>query len=133
MTENRDIDWLRTGFRALDLIYFADALQDQGVRIKWARWRAPRGASEGRPRWGCYRVSEKMIEISPVLKLAVVPDYFVLEVIHHEMLHGHIGVDHNATFLLCEQRFVHHTAARVFELENLDMLYALRPPGTKKS
>jgi hypothetical protein len=102
------------------------------VPITWGRGvgRARRGGLT----FGSYDPVLALIRIHPVLDRPGVPRYFLESVVHHEMLHHHMGgvpdragrtVYHTRAFREAEARFPRHGEARAWEKENLpDLLRA---------
>lgn len=99
------------------------------VPITWGRGvgRARRGGIT----FGSYDPVLELIRIHPVLDRAEVPRYFLESVVHHEMLHHHMGgvhdragrtVYHTRAFREAEARFPHHQQALAWEKQNLPEL-----------
>jgi hypothetical protein len=99
------------------------------VPITWGRGvgRARRGGLT----FGSYDPVLALIRIHPVLDRPVVPRYFLESVVHHEMLHHHMGgvsdragrtVYHTRAFREAEARFPHHQQALAWEKQNLPEL-----------
>jgi len=106
--------------------FFAGRLR---VPITWGRGvgRARRGGLT----FGSYDPVLALIRIHPVLDRPGVPRYFLESVVHHEMLHHHMGgvpdragrtVYHTRAFREAEARFPHHREALAWEKENLPEL-----------
>jgi hypothetical protein len=96
------------------------------VPITWGRGggRARRGGLT----FGSYDPVLALIRIHPVLDRPSVPRFFIESVVHHEMLHHHMGgvpdragrtVYHTRAFREAEARFPHHREALAWEKENL--------------
>ena len=99
------------------------------VPITWGRGigRARRGGLT----FGSYDPVLALIRIHPVLDRPDVPLYFLESVVHHEMLHHHMGgvpdragrtVYHSRAFREAEARFPRHREALAWEKENLPEL-----------
>jgi hypothetical protein len=99
------------------------------VPITWGRGvgRARRGGLT----FGSYDPVLALIRIHPVLDRPWVPRYFLESVVHHEMLHHHLGgvpdragrtVYHTRAFREAEARFPRHREALAWEKENLPEL-----------
>lgn len=118
----RDRDWLTDALAAFDLLHFDGALAEKNFAIKWFRFRT-KGQST---RYGEYRFrdSPPMIRISTVLSQAWIPDYVVLDVVHHEALHAVVGLDHDLAFQLSEARYVHHAKAQMWCVANIEEYWA---------
>jgi len=131
----REMPPLVTAGRAHDLAtvyadindrFFGGRLQ---VPITWGRGvgRARRGGLT----FGSYDPVLALIRIHPVLDRPGVPRYFLESVVHHEMLHHHMGgvpdragrtVYHTRAFREAEARFPRHREALAWEKENLPEL-----------
>lgn len=108
---HRDREWLEDALDAFDLLYFDGQLEALGIKIRWHTFR-----SKGqRSRFGEAHFVLKTVRINRVLAQAWVPDYFVLDVVHHELLHFTVSPEHDLAFRLSEERFVHHAKACVWE------------------
>lgn len=133
--QHRDADWLNEALHAVDFVYFLGAVRDMGVKIKWGRAARPAKRSL---RYGCYHFGRRLIEINPILKLRVVPDEFVLHILHHEMIHAYMGESswngktHSDAFLLAEKMFIHYTRAKIWEHEYGQLMWDLKPPTRAK-
>ncbi|HUL77917.1 MAG TPA: hypothetical protein VL691_11690 [Vicinamibacteria bacterium] len=99
------------------------------VPITWGRGvgRARRGGLT----FGSYDPVLGLIRIHPVLDRPDVPRYFLESVVHHEMLHHHMGgvpdragrtVYHSRAFRDAEARFPQHREALAWEKEHLPEL-----------
>jgi hypothetical protein len=99
------------------------------VPITWGRGggRARRGGLT----FGSYDPVLALIRIHPVLDRAEVPRYFLESVVHHEMLHHHMGgvqdtagrtVYHTRAFREAEARYPRHEDALAWEKANLSRL-----------
>jgi hypothetical protein len=99
------------------------------VPITWGRGvgRARRGGLT----FGSYDPVLDLIRIHPVLDRPGVPRFFVESVVHHEMLHHHMGgvpdragrtIYHTRAFREAEARFPRHREALAWEKENLPEL-----------
>jgi hypothetical protein len=99
------------------------------VPITWGRGvgRARRGGLT----FGSYDPVLGLIRIHPVLDRPGVPRFFLESVVHHEMLHHHMGgvpdragrtVYHTRAFREAEARFPRHRDALAWEKENLPEL-----------
>jgi len=113
-------------FDRLNLRFFGGGLR---VPVTWGRGggRARRGGLT----FGSYDPILRLIRIHPVLDRREVPVYFVESVLHHEMLHHHMGgvpdragrtVYHSRAFRQAEARYPWHHEALAWEKENLPSL-----------
>ena len=116
----RDQAWLDDAVDAFDLLYFSGALAEKHVSARWHKFRT-RGTST---RFGQCYLDTMRIEINVVLSQEWVPTYFVLDVMHHELLHALLGPHHDHAFRLCEMRFAHHAKAAVWEAYNEGLVIA---------
>lgn len=126
----RDLMWLMESFKAIDRVYFDDALSIEGYKIKWMPWR-PRKKSFI---FGLCDKERKVIEINQALRHDWVPGYVILSTVYHEMLHIALGSDHDdhgVTFDLAESKFPHHAAVQVFEETHLNKLINCERPGAE--
>lgn len=121
---SRDLTWLRESFKALDRVYFGDAVSTEGFRVGWMRWRPNKKSFI----FGLCDKEKKVIHINQALKHDWVPDYVVMSTLYHEMLHIVIGDDHDVAFDLAEEKFVHHTKTQVFEESHLNKLINCEKP-----
>lgn len=120
----RDLTWLKESFRAIDRVYFGDALAVQGYKVLWMPWRPNKKVFIfGR----CYK-EQRVIKINRALQHDWVPDYVVLSTLYHEMLHVVIGDDHDMTFELAEEKFVHFAKSNTWEDQNLTALLTASKP-----
>jgi len=117
---------LDTVYADLNDRFFGNELE---VPITWGRGvgRARRGGLT----FGSYDPVLALIRIHPVLDRAEVPRYFLESVVHHEMLHHHMGgvpdragrtVYHTRAFREAEALFPHHQEALAWEKDNLPFL-----------
>lgn len=120
----RDLIWLRESFKAIDRVYFGDALSIEGYRVIWMPWRPSKNSFT----FGLCDKDKKVIEINKALSHEFVPDYVLLATLYHEMLHIVIGDEHDMTFDLAEERFVHYAKAQVWEEGNLNALIIAKRP-----
>ncbi len=125
VTEGRAHD-LKQVYGRLNTRFFGGRLR---VPITWGRGsgRARRGGLT----FGSYDPVLGLIRIHPVLDRRDVPSYFLESVVHHEMLHHHLGgvadrsgrtVYHTRTFRAAEARYPWHRQALAWEKENLPHL-----------
>ena len=125
VTDGRAHD-LKQVFGRLNTRFFSGRLK---VPITWGRGsgRARRGGLT----FGSYDPVLGLIRIHPVLDRRDVPIYFLESVVHHEMLHHHLGgvadrsgrtVYHTRTFREAEARYPWHRQALAWEKENLPHL-----------
>lgn len=120
----RDQHWLEEAYSAVDLVFFGETLHDDGVTIRWKRWRKTKDVV----RLGCYWADRKLIEVSPLLKCDWVPLHVVVSLIFHEALHHIHGADHTEAFRIAEQRDPHFAVSSAWLDDNLARLAATRPP-----
>jgi hypothetical protein len=125
VTEGRAHD-LKRIYDRLNERHFGGRLQ---VPITWGRGGGR--ARRGRLTFGCYDPVLALIRIHPVLDRREVPTFFLESVVHHEMLHHHLGgttdrsgrtVYHTRAFREAEARFPYHRPALAWEKENLPQL-----------
>lgn len=113
----RDQDFLDDALAAFDLLHFDGHLSDRGVTIKWHRFRT-KGTST---RFAEVALGEHpQIRVNRVLAQQWVPSFFLLDVIHHELIHVLLGPAHDLAFRLCEDRYVHHAKASMWEVANIE-------------
>ena len=124
---HRDQSWLEDALAAFDLLHFDGSLADHSTAIKWHRFRT----MGHRTRFAEVRLPKpdaptrrRVIRVNVVLQQSWVPDYFVLDTVHHEALHVVLGWDHDAAFWSHSQRYVHHAAARAWADENISRFMA---------
>jgi predicted metal-dependent hydrolase len=123
-TRGRHFD-LQEIFDDLNARCFDRAIQ---ARITWAPLRKARRRRS--IKLGTYCVEDRVIRVNPILDQPFVPRYFLEWIVHHEMLHGLIGVPvidgrrmfHPPEFREREQAFEHYERARAWEREHLDRL-----------
>lgn len=111
MRTQEDLDRM---FDALDIVYFLGACREHGIKVSWRKFRKTKNSFF----YGRFFIEEKRICINRVLARPEVPDYVVLATLLHEQLHHIVGPDHDTAFQMAEMRFVHHTAAELWESEN---------------
>lgn len=131
----RPLPPLKSAGRVHDLVQVFDRLNGRffggrlSVPITWGRGsgRARRGGLT----FGSYDPVLGLIRIHPVLDRRDVPLYFLESVIHHEMLHHHLGgvadrsgrtVYHSRAFREAEARYPWHRQALAWEKDNLPHL-----------
>lgn len=113
-------------FARLNERHFGGALS---VPLTWGRGsgRARRGGLT----FGSYDPILRLIRIHPVLDREQVPLYFIESVVHHEMLHHHLGgvpdragrtVYHTRAFRTAERSFPGYAQALAWEKQNLSYL-----------
>ncbi|MGB5348221.1 MAG: hypothetical protein WBN10_01390 [Polyangiales bacterium] len=96
------------------------------VRITWGKRVQPKRRQRSL-QLGTYLPEESLIRIHPVLDQAWVPRFFVEAVVFHEMLHHDMPAVvqngrrhyHTRAFRKRERSFEHHSAAQIWEKENL--------------
>ncbi len=131
----RKLPPLVTSGRAFDL---AAIYADVNARFFDGRMRVPItwGRGVGRARrggltFGSYDPVLTLIRIHPVLDRPSVPRFFIESVVHHEMLHHHMGgvpdragrtVYHTRAFREAEARFPRHRDVLAWEKQNLPEL-----------
>jgi hypothetical protein len=131
----REMPPLVTSGRVFDL---DGVFADINARFFGGRMRLPItwGRGVGRARrggltFGSYDPVLSLIRIHPVLDRPNVPRFFLESVVHHEMLHHHMGgvpdragrtVYHTRAFREAEARFPHHREALAWEKANLPEL-----------
>lgn len=113
-------------FELLEAARFPGQLS--GVRITWGRRSTTK--RQRSIRLGTYSIGDALIRIHPVLDSAWVPRFYVLDVIHHEILHhliepvvsGSRTIFHTPEFRRRERAFEHHAQAEAWEKANLSRL-----------
>jgi hypothetical protein len=99
--------------------------------ITWGR--RPNSRRRSSIRFGSYSVEEHLIRIHPYLDCNQVPEFFVLYIVFHEMLHAHLGIEesptgrrriHTAEFKRMEQAYPDFMRAEAWQAKpsNLRML-----------
>lgn len=82
-------------------------------------------------RFGSYHPEQRLIRIHPALDQEFVPEYFVASIVHHEMLHAHLGVPetgrgrrmlHGRAFRALERAFPGHDRAQAWMRTHLGRL-----------
>ena len=99
------------------------------VEITWGRRTSPRRRKRS-IQLGTYVPAEKLIRIHPVLDQDWVPVHYLESVLHHEMLHHHLGAEvrggrlhfHTPEFRALERAFEQHELASAWEKKNLARL-----------
>jgi hypothetical protein len=121
-------------YKQLNQRYFEDTVK---AVITWGRDNAGKQKSI---RFGSYSERSKTIRIHPRLDQAFVPDYFVISVVYHEMLHAHLGIGrkqngmrdiHSSTFKKRERLFHDHEKALAWigDPKHLKKLLSKPRPG----
>lgn len=113
-------------FELLEATHFPGLLS--GVRITWGRRSTTK--RQRSIRLGTYSIGDQLIRIHPVLDSDWVPRFYVLDVIHHEILHhlikpvtsGSRTIFHTPEFRRRERSFEHHQRAAAWEKANLSRL-----------
>lgn len=137
---------LRTQGRHFDLAALFEDINRgcfQGTvnaRITWGRH--PTRTRRRSIRFGSYNSDENLIRIHPLLDQRFVPKYFVRSVVHHEMLHAHLGVSepptkggrrqiHTPAFKRLERAFPDYARAIRWQEDerNLNRLLRRRTPA----
>jgi predicted metal-dependent hydrolase len=83
---------------------------DPDIKITWGNFRKRPGRTK--LRLGSYSSSSKIIRINPLLDRSFVPQYVLDDVIFHEILHHHLGLQEH-----CGRTFSHHAAFKKLEKE----------------
>lgn len=117
---------LQEHFELLEATHFPGELS--GVRITWGRRSTTR--RQRSIRLGTYSIGDELIRIHPVLDSDWVPRFYVLDVIHHEILHhlikpvtqGSRTIFHTPEFRRRERAFEHHARSAAWEKANLSRL-----------
>jgi hypothetical protein len=112
-------------FARLNEEHFRGAVE---ARITWGR-RARRRRTRS-IRLGSWHEEERLIRINAALDAAFVPAFFVAAIVHHEMLHAHLGVArtggrrtvHGRVFRERERAYAGHADAERWLRENLHRL-----------
>jgi len=120
----RDQHFLEDILAAVDTVFFGERLHDDGVTIRWKRWRKTKNVS----RVGCYWPCSKLIEVSRLYQLEWVPLHAVVSLVYHEGLHHTLGPEHNDAFRIAEQRDPNFAVSEAWFEDNLERLLAARPP-----
>lgn len=95
---------LREIFRSIDLVFFGRACEHAGVSVRWRRFRP----TKDRFHFGEYESEKKEVRINFRLSEWDVPDYVVVGVCYHEMLHATIGLEHDVRFAEHEHKYPHY-------------------------
>jgi hypothetical protein len=110
-----DLEAIATEVRAL---YFAG---ERNLPVQWGRNPARR-KNRSSIRLGSYDHQTKLIRIHPSLDTALVPEWFIASIIHHEYLHHILGPRHNSRFHKHERMFRQYRQARQWLRRNLAFL-----------
>jgi hypothetical protein len=97
----RNRAWLRRAVESINLCLFAG--DDVQCTVAWQRWDAWRTA------YAVAHVEDRVIRVNRVLAWPAVPDYAVVHVLYHEMLHVRLGSEHDERFVLAEKQAPHFT------------------------
>jgi predicted SprT family Zn-dependent metalloprotease len=123
-TQGRHFD-LRDSFQKLNRKYFEGCT---GCAITWGN-RRKRGRQKT-VRLGSYSPETGVIRINRILDRPYVPKYVLEDIIYHEMLHHHLGIEkrngrrfhHHETFKELEKKFPHSDRAQLWIKKNLHRL-----------
>jgi hypothetical protein len=131
MSGFRKVAWLRSSLKAIDRVYFSDALSARDVRIRWAPWRPLKNYIQ----WGLCEVFDEyaVVTINRTLAWGWVPDFYALLTVFHEALHLTVGMDHDAAFLAAEARYPYVLEAKKWEKDNWDRLINATNPHARKT
>lgn len=123
----RDQHWLDDILSAVDLVFFSDRLRDEGVTVRWRRFRPAKHIAL----YGTCRVSdnETLIEIHQAFRNEWVPVHVVVSLVFHECLHHIHGAEHSPAFRRDEQRDPHALMSDAWCIDNFERLNAARPPA----
>jgi predicted SprT family Zn-dependent metalloprotease len=116
---------LRDSFQRLNRKYFEGCTE---CAITWGN-RRKRGRQKT-VRLGSYSPATGVIRINRILDRDYVPKYVLDEIIYHEMLHHHLGIEkkkgrrfhHHETFKEMEKKFPHSDRAQRWIEKNLHRL-----------
>ncbi len=125
----RDAAWLEDVFAAVDLVFFGERMHDDGVTIRWKRFRAAKAITK----YACYWAAEgddkpALIEVHQAFRNEWVPVHVVVSLVFHECLHHIHGKEHSSAFRRDEQRDPHFAMSDAWTIEHYDQLIAARPP-----
>lgn len=123
-TQGRHFD-LRDSFQRLNRKYFEGRTE---CAITWGNRRKRRRQTT--VRLGSYSPETEIIRINRILDRPYVPKYVMDDIIHHEMLHHHLGIEkkngrrfhHHETFKKMEKIFPHTGRAQRWIRKNLHRL-----------
>ena len=131
----RELPPVTTRGQVYDLLEVYDRLNARffagGLRVPVTWGRGSGRARRGGLTFGSYDPVLGLIRIHPVLDRREVPLYFLESVLHHEMLHHHLGgvpdrsgrtVYHSRAFREAEALYSRHQDALAWEKENLPYL-----------
>jgi predicted SprT family Zn-dependent metalloprotease len=112
-------------FTRLNEVHFAGAVE---ARITWGK--SVQRRRRRSMRLGSWHEEERLIRINAGLDRDFVPAFFVASIVHHEMLHAHLGVSraggrrsvHGRAFRERERAYADHVAAERWLRENLHRL-----------
>lgn len=124
----RDAAWLDDIFQAVDLVFFGGRMHDDGVTIRWRRFRPAKHIAV----YGTYRATEKLVELHRAFSCEWVPVHVVVSLVFHECLHNIHGAEHTPAFRRDEQRDPHALLSDAWVIANFESLNAARP-GAKES
>ena len=116
---------LGTVFDDLNRRLFQEALT---CAVTWGHRRKRPGREQ--VRLGSYSPKTGMIRINPILDRSFVPAYVVEDIVHHEMLHCHLGtiegngrtLTHHKAFKTMEKAFSGHEMAKRWIKKNMHRL-----------
>ena len=123
-TRGRHFD-LSGSFQKLNRKYFEGRTE---CAITWGNRRKRR--RQKTVRLGSYSPETEIIRINRILDRPYVPKYVMDDIIHHEMLHHHLGIEkkngrrfhHHETFKKMEKIFPHTNRAQLWVKKNLHRL-----------
>lgn len=125
----RDAAWLDDVFQSVDLVFFGERMHDEGVVVRWGRFR--RRTKSFRAGW-FWSEPAPVVELSPVLRNDWVPLHVVVSTLYHELLHHVHGGGgeswHSVEFKHAEQRDPYFALSDEWVTENRARLIAARPP-----
>jgi hypothetical protein len=99
-------------------LYFSG---ERSLPVQWGRNPARR-RNRTSIRLGSYDHQSRLIRIHPSLNTALVPEWFIASIIHHEYLHHVLGPRHNSRFHKHERMFREYRQARQWLRRNLPFL-----------
>lgn len=116
---------LTTIFKKLNGEYFDGKLD---CKITWGKM--PPFKKRWSIRLGSFVEEDRLIRIHPLLDREEVPEEYIESVVHHEMIHAHVGISgpdsrrtrHGDEFRSMERKFIHHRFAKEWEKRHIRKL-----------
>jgi len=85
---------LRAVFKAVDLVFFGGQCAEDGVTIVWRSFKS----KPGEFLFGQYDPELKRVEINRRMAEPDWPGYVLMSVVHHELAHHVVALDHGTEF-----------------------------------